>query len=214
MICTETMLPVFLRIVVVGLVTFAAPAWANDGKTLFATCAACHGARGEGNPKLGAPNIAAMPPWYVLRQLDNFANGRRGANRADVYGSQMREAAKVLVSDIQRKLVAEHIAALPPQLSASGKSVDPAKLANGRSQFNAICSSCHGSGGRGNQTLGAPGLVGLDAAYAERQLLAFREGVRGAHPDDKWGGQMRVGAAMLPNVASIRDVAAYLATLK
>ena len=187
---------------------------AQDGKALFASCAACHGTRGEGNAKLGTPNIAGMAPWYVTRQLANFAGGKRGADKADRYGTLMRDAANVLVSEDQRTAVAQHIASLPAQPAQSDAKFSAAELANGRSQFNAICSSCHGSGGRGNQTLGAPALIGLDAVYAERQLVAFRDGSRGKHAEDKWGAQMRVGASMLPNANSVRDVAAYLTTLK
>ena len=192
----------------------AGPASALDGKALFSSCAACHGTRGEGNTKIGAPNLAGMAPWYVTRQLANFAVGKRGADNGDRYGNQMREAVKVLTSDDQRNAVADHVAKLTPQPARSAEKISAADMANGRSQFNAICSSCHGSGGRGNPTLGAPSLIGLDTAYAERQLVAFRDGSRGKHPDDKWGAQMRVGASMLPNAKSIRDVAAYLTTLK
>ena len=196
------------------LLILAAPLFAADGKTLFLSCAACHGARGEGNAQLGAPNIAGMAPWYVTRQLVNFASGRRGTDSADRYSTQMREAAKVLLSDDQRLAVGQHIASLPPQPVVSSGKVSIADVANGRSQFNAICSSCHGSTARGNPTLGAPSLIGLDAAYAERQLRAFREGHRGAHPDDKWGAQMRVGASMLTDMKNGRDALAYISTLK
>ncbi|MBP6108399.1 MAG: c-type cytochrome [Rhodocyclaceae bacterium] len=205
-------LPRFLTLLF--LVVFALPLLAADGKRLFASCAACHGARGEGNTQLGAPNIAGMASWYVSRQLANFAVGSRGSDNADRYSTQMREAAKALVSDDQRQAVSQHIASLPPQPVASSGKVSVADVANGRSQFNAICSSCHGSAARGNPTLSAPSLVGLDATYAERQLKAFREGRRGAHPDDKWGAQMRVGATMLADMKSGRDALAYIATLK
>lgn len=187
---------------------------AADGKPLFVTCIACHGARGEGNAQIGAPNIAGMASWYLSKQLGNFASGKRGADKADRYGAQMREAVKVLASEDQRLAVAQYIANLPPQPMQSNWKVSPAELANGRNQFNAICSSCHGSVARGNPTLGAPGLIGLDSTYAERQLKAFREGQRGAHPEDKWGAQMRVGASMLPDMKSGHDALAYIATLK
>lgn len=201
-------------LILLSLISFAAPVLAVDGRALFASCTACHGAQGEGNASLGTPNIARMPAWYVAKQLGNFASGKRGADKVDRYGTQMREAAKVLVAEDQRLSVAQYIATLPPQpVTPSGK-ISPVELANGRSQFNAICSSCHGSTARGNPTLGAPSLIGLDATYAERQLRAFRDGQRGAHPDDKWGAQMRVGASMLPDLKSGRDALAYIATLK
>ena len=160
------------------LTSLATPAFAADGKTLYAICGACHGSNGEGNTKLGAPNIASMPKWYVARQLENFSSGKRGADKADLFGTQMRAAAMAVKTDEQRQALATYIATLtnrPVSTSVGGGSVD---LAKGRSHFNAICSSCHGSNARGNPTLGAPGLIGLDATYAERQLKTFREGQR------------------------------------
>lgn len=40
------------------------PARAAEGKALFATCAACHGAEGKGNPALGAPNLTQPHRLY------------------------------------------------------------------------------------------------------------------------------------------------------
>ncbi|NQX90189.1 MAG: cytochrome c oxidase subunit II, partial [Halioglobus sp.] len=50
------------------------------GKALFATCTACHGAKGEGNPDMNAPGLAGLPDWYVTRQLEYYKKGIRGAN--------------------------------------------------------------------------------------------------------------------------------------
>lgn len=187
-------------------------AWsAPNGKTLFISCSACHGQAGEGNAAIGAPNIAGADAWYLERQLSNFSSGIRGATAGDTFGAQMRAALALLKTDAERNAVATYIASLPKtKLPAPAK----ADLANGSSQFNAICSSCHGSHGHGNQALGAPNLVGLNSVYMERQITAFRSGTRGALKDDKWGAQMRVGAGMLPDTKSVRDVIAYIATLK
>jgi cbb3-type cytochrome c oxidase subunit III len=184
---------------------------APNGKTLFLSCSACHGQVGEGNASLGAPNIAGADAWYLERQLSNFSTGLRGATAADKFGAQMRAAVAVLKSDAERSAVAAYIASLPKTKSPAFTKAD---LASGSSQFNGICSSCHGSHGHGNQALGAPNLVGLDPVYMERQITAFRSGTRGAHKDDKWGAQMRVGAGMLPDAKSVRDVIAYIGTLK
>lgn len=66
------------------------------GRELFAACAACHGAKGEGNKQLGAPALAACSDWYLLAQLDKFRRGERGSDERDVYGAQMRAAAAAL----------------------------------------------------------------------------------------------------------------------
>jgi cytochrome c553 len=195
-------------------ILLAIPAAAADGSALYASCSACHGLNGEGNQKIGAPNIGGMAKWYVVRQLENFSSGKRGADKADSFGAQMRAAALMLTTDAQRQALATHTAALPSRTAQAVASGDSIELTKGRNQFNAICSSCHASNARGNPALGAPSLVGLDVTYAERQLKAFREGQRGAHPDDKWGAQMRVGASMLADMKSGRDALAYIATLK
>lgn len=52
------------------------------------------------------------------------------------------------------------------------------------------CTVCHGSQLKGNVNIGAPRLTGLSQWYIERQLKNFKNGIRGAHPDDATGGEM------------------------
>jgi len=66
------------------------------GKTLYATCAACHGAKGEGSASLNAPALAARSDWYLVTQLKNFAAGVRGGEGADAPAAQMRAIAATL----------------------------------------------------------------------------------------------------------------------
>jgi cytochrome c oxidase subunit 2 len=86
---------------------------------------------------------------------------------------------------------------------------DPAA---GAAQY-ATCMACHGPSGEGNQGLNAPRLAGQPAWYLRRQLLSFRNGVRGAQQNDTFGAQMRAFASMLPDEAAIRNLAAYIETL-
>jgi len=69
------------------------------GKTLYAACAGCHGARGEGNPALQAPALAARSDWYLVTQLANYRKGLRGADERDVHGAQMRAVIAALPDD-------------------------------------------------------------------------------------------------------------------
>ena len=69
------------------------------GKTLYASCAACHGASAEGNEALGAPAMSGINDWYLVRQLENYRDGRRGVDPADTYGVQMRAATQLLGDD-------------------------------------------------------------------------------------------------------------------
>lgn len=160
-----------------------------------------------------APAIAGLEGWYVERQLKNFASGVRGAGAADVEGATMRAAAATLKSDAERTAVAAYVARLAPRKSAQIVAATAAGATNGRNYFNALCSACHGSNGKGNQSLGAPRLAGASTDYLTRQFAAFKAGRRGAHPDDKLGAQMRAIAAMLPDARTEQDVILYAAGL-
>ena len=63
---------------------------ANQGRTIYQTCATCHGADGGGNEALGAPALAGQNDWYMVTQLKNFRAGYRGTHAEDTFGSQMR----------------------------------------------------------------------------------------------------------------------------
>lgn len=85
---------------------------AERGKTLYATCGACHGANGEGLEALNAPRLAGQEEWYVVRQLENFKNGVRGNNPKDTYGMQMAPMAQTLVDAQSMQDVAAYIRTL------------------------------------------------------------------------------------------------------
>ena len=74
------------------------------------------------------------------------------------------------------------------------------------------CAGCHGATGLGNIGLQAPALVNLDVDYLKRQIVHFRNGVRGRHPDDRWGQQMSDQAALLPDDAVVDAVVARIAS--
>jgi cytochrome c oxidase subunit 2 len=95
-----------------------------------------------------------------------------------------------------------------PTFSES-QAVAAADPAAGAAQY-AVCMACHGPSGEGNPALNAPRLAGQEAWYLRRQIHAFRNGTRGAHERDTFGGQMRAFASMLPDDAAIRDLAAYV----
>ncbi|MBF0352805.1 MAG: c-type cytochrome [SAR324 cluster bacterium] len=85
--------------------------------------------------------------------------------------------------------------------------------AAGKANF-AVCSSCHGANGEGNQALNAPSIAGQEEWYVVRQLQNFKAGVRGLHPKDMYGAQMRPMAMTLADEKAIENVAAYIQTLK
>lgn len=60
------------------------------GKVLFAVCASCHGASGQGNKDLKAPPINVQEDWYLMDQLRKFQLGMRGYDPRDTEGQLMR----------------------------------------------------------------------------------------------------------------------------
>jgi cytochrome c oxidase subunit 2 len=85
-------------------------------------------------------------------------------------------------------------------------------IAMGQAQY-AVCASCHGAEGEGNQALNAPKLAGLQDWYVERQLNHFKSGVRGQTEGDAYGASMVGMANMLVDDEAVRNMAAYIATL-
>lgn len=71
----------------------------NSGAQLYSSCAACHGADGNGNQALGAPSLAGRDDWYLLKQIKLFQSGYRGAHPEDIAGAQMRAAVDTLESE-------------------------------------------------------------------------------------------------------------------
>lgn len=178
------------------------------GKALFATCAACHGAAGEGNLALNAPKLSGQAPWYLERQLQLFKAGARGGQDKDLFGKTMRPMAATLADEAAVTNVLSYIGTLP---DAPAPATLKGDIAKGRERY-ATCAACHGADGRGNAATHAPRLAGMNDWYLARQLKNFRDGVRGAHPQDWHGAQMALVAGMLADDAAIGDVLAYLDT--
>ena len=195
---------------VVALALNAVPAFAAvdvaAGKVLYGTCIACHGASGEGNPALNSPALGGQDAAYIERQLSNFKAGLRGTHPADIYGMQMRSMAAILVGEAASANVAAYIGTLPTSPGAA-REYD---RRNGENQYNAACGACHGGRAEGNPALQAPRLAGLDEAYLRRQLAYFRDGVRGAAPQDRLGKQMAMMADMVSTDKDISDVIGYI----
>jgi cytochrome c553 len=173
-------------------------------------CASCHGASGAGNPSLGAPNLTLFSNAYLERQLRGFQEGWR--DTTDPYTQTMSAA----VGALDAGVVAEALLAIDqlPDL----RKISVAKPAAGNADrgadlYTAYCSACHGTNAGGNDALGAPTLLGLDARYLARQYRHFSEGRRGFHADDRYGEQMNRLSRSLKGPSLIDDVSAYVAQL-
>ncbi|MDP5030812.1 MAG: c-type cytochrome [Paraglaciecola sp.] len=84
----------------------------SAGKALYQSCAACHGAQGEGNKAIGAPSLTGLNDWYLVTQLNHFRLNVRGAQSADTYGQQMKAASVMVTSEQDAANLAAYITQL------------------------------------------------------------------------------------------------------
>lgn len=181
------------------------------GSEIYDTCVPCHGADGAGDHSLNAPPIAGLPEWYVAEQLTNFKGAIRGYHPDDPEGHKMRPMARTLRSEVQVASVAKYVASLAPAHVASA--LAGGNATTGAERYNGLCVACHGADAKGNPDLKAPPLVGQADWYMVSQLHKFKDGWRGAHPDDVWGAQMRAMSMTLEDEQAMKDVVAYIRSL-
>jgi len=184
---------------------------AAAGKPLYAVCSACHGLQGEGNAALHAPKLSGQGDWYLKQQLKYYKQGIRGTHDKDVFGKMMAPMAATLVDDAAIGNVVAYIKTLPdnPAPATLKKSTS-----DGQKRYATTCGICHGANGQGIQAMNAPRLAGMSDWYLVTQLKNFKQGVRGVHPDDKYGGQMKLMAATLADDQVTNDLVAYINTLR
>ena len=191
-----------------------APAGAGAGASaeqLYQLCSQCHGENGLGNRFANTPAIAGLPAWYVEARLIKFRSGQRGAHPDDITGMQMRPIARTLIHDGDIKTISQHVSQMPRfRPEAQIKDANPAR---GATLFKP-CAACHGASGEGNEGTKGPPLQAQSDWYIATQLMRFRKGIRGTHPDDATGGMMRPQAVMLPDDQATRDIAAFIAQAK
>ncbi len=180
---------------------------ARGGEAVWASCASCHGDQGQGMQSMKAPSLVNQNGWYLKRQLLNFKAGIRGSAKGDVQGAQMMAVAQGLPDEAAIDAVVAYIDSLPDVPPATTVEAEPAK---GRDHYDMVCGACHGPGGEGNVLLNAPRLAGVDDWYLVEQYRKFAKGYRGSHSDDKYGKQMQMMSAALPDDTVIDNVMAYI----
>lgn len=182
-----------------------------DATQTFQLCQQCHGVNGEGNRLANAPAIAGLPVWYIEGQLTKFKAGGRGLHFDDLTGMQMRPMALSLANEAEIKAIAAHVAALPvakPAPLVKGGDPEKGKI------FFATCAACHGPEAAGLEALKAPPLSHASDWYLVASLQKFKAGIRGTNPNDVSGATMRPMAQTLPDEQAMKDVVAYIMTLR
>ena len=205
---TAKLLPVFLVSVIL-----VPAAWSEAIRipAAAALCDSCHGLGGAGLVSMNAPRLAGLQASYLERQLRDFKEGVRGGHADDIYGAQMRVIAGTLETDAAIHEAAGFFASLHPGQSAL--TLTEGAVDRGEALYS-VCAPCHGSSGEGMEATHAPRLRGADDWYLLRQLRNFRAGIRGGDPRNASAQSMRAIALSLPDEQALRDLAAYLASLK
>ena len=182
---------------------------AATAENKFDYCLLCHGSGANGNYGIRAPKLSGMEPWYLTRQLENFAAGIRGTSADDAPGHEMMPVGlRVKQEDVLAAAVA-FIGTLESKKPAPTLKGD---IAHGK-QLYQTCAACHGAKGEGNAMLQAPALASRSDWYLVTQLQNFKKGLRGADSRDTLGAQMTAISGTLPDDQAITDVVAYINTL-
>lgn len=155
----------------------------------LSACSRCHGVNAEGREDMQSPKLSGLSAEYIKIQFYNFINGQRGAGDSERWAAQMAYYVDTLP---ERHLAAmddvvAYIEALPEFEVAQTISGDSIA---GETIYQSQCALCHSDDGLGVADLNSPSLAGIQDWYLLKQLEKFRDGRRGAHPDDALGAQM------------------------
>jgi cytochrome c553 len=198
-----------LNLIAAGI-AFALTVGSASAGNDFDYCLLCHGSNANGNYGIRAPKISGMEPWYLTRQLENFAVGARGVSADDAPGHEMGPVGMRLRAQGTLDAAVQFIGKLESKRPAPTVTGD---VAHGKKLYE-NCASCHGAKGEGNQSLNSPALAARSDWYLVTQLTNYQKGLRGTDERDTYGVQMRAIVATLPDDKAITDVVAYINTLK
>jgi cytochrome c553 len=141
------------------------------GATLYETCAACHGQRGEGVSDGSVPAIAGQHYLVIVKQLTDF----RAEVRPDLRMRHFADTSHLAYSQ-QIADVSAYISRLPANAPAAAIPGDA--VSRGALIYARRCERCHGATGEGNEESVVPRIAAQHAPYLQRQLDDARPGRR------------------------------------
>lgn len=143
----------------------------DNGRALYAECAACHEPEGWGLATGIVPQIAGQHRRVVIKQLADFRAGNRDSVLMVPYATVEAIGGTQAVAD-----VAEYISTL--EISVENGKGPGTDLALGESLYVEHCAQCHGSNGEGDSEGIVPRIQAQHYNYLERQFNWIREGKR------------------------------------
>jgi cytochrome c553 len=190
----------------------------NEGKGDATACAGCHGEKALGMDAMGTPRMANVGQMYIIKQLDDFATGKRTSPGGS---TAMNDIAKALneqdFRDVAAYLDSLEFEAEPSDLKSlatEGSIIGNQKngkiiVTKGIKRLIPACQDCHGFSGRAPNI---PAIHQQKYVYLVNQLKAYRDGSRANDMAIYKVGIMR-GIAKNLTDENIADISAYLSTV-
>ncbi|MDH5649085.1 MAG: cytochrome c4 [Gammaproteobacteria bacterium] len=175
---------------------------AAKGKEKAGMCMGCHGAQGVSSNPLW-PHLAGQSAGYIAKQLADFKSGIRKDPTMSAMAAGLSQADMENLGAYYSELKPAQGAASSEKLAQQGERM----YRGGKAEMGiSACMSCHGPSGKGIPPR-FPSVSGQQAAYAEKQLLAFKTGSRSN--DD----EIMTRIAFRMSEAEIKAIAEYMAGL-
>jgi len=190
----------------------------NEGKGAAMACGGCHGAKALGIDAMGAPRLANISQKYILKQLDDYAAGKRNdpgmgmmmVGIASAMNEQDRHDVAAYLDTLAYETEPSDLKSLAEQGNKignpeKGKSI----MMKGIKPKVPACHDCHGFSGRAQNV---PAIHQQKYTYLVNQLNRYRDGSRANDHEVYSVGIMR-GIAKKLSDSNIADISAYLATV-
>jgi cytochrome c553 len=171
-------------------------------KTVQTVCAACHGLDGNSAVALN-PKLAGQLPEYLLKQLNNFKEGKR-ANA--VMAGMVANLSPDDMKNLADYYAAKKITLAKAKSNGAGSLGEKIYRAGNAASGVPACASCHGANGAGIPKQ-FPRLSAQHSDYTLTQMKAFRSGERANAPM-----MMTIAAKMTD--AEIQAVSDYVQGLR
>jgi len=188
-------------------VPVAAKSFGGDiakGKTLAATCAACHGA--DGNAALPMhPSLAGQGEAYLVKQIHDFKKGKEGRDNAVMY-PMVASLSDQDIKDLSAFFASQELRPANAEANEVGKKL---YFSGDNTRSITACAACHSVDGKGMENAMFPGIAGQNADYLKSQLEQFRSGAR----NNDRGSMMRNIAAKLTD-EDIAALSQFMASIR
>lgn len=158
-------------------------------------CQRCHEVAGRSrSPKI--PLLAGQNPYYIIEQLQRFADGRRRDFLMGTLAKAMKDDDKINLAIYYAKMKTAMAGGGTPQQRQQGEAI-----------YKTRCFQCHGGEGYGNRAI--PRLAGQSMEYTVSILQALRFGKRGRNPSP-----IMASIAWQLSDTEMEAVAAFIANMK